>query len=273
MPKPLIRVYINQPLMAGGTVVLSQPHSHYVTTVMRHSMGDSIELFNGKEGAWTAEITDANRKRCALVLQAQIVTQEIPPDLWLCMALLKKDRIDWTVEKACELGVARVVPVITDRTVIDRVNLERLTAHMIEASEQCGRTHVPTIREPVTLMQLLKGWPDDRQLLFCDEKNACLSPLVLEGGAKTWENAGSRSGFLTPRLNPIPSILPQWEAGQKEKKHAILIGPEGGFTDAERQAIRAIPQAKTLSLGPRILRADTAAVAAIALFQSTIGDW
>ncbi len=241
MTKPLIRVYVNQPLAVSGTVVLEQPQSHYVTTVMRHTVGDNVELFNGKDGAWAGEIIDANRKHCALALQSQTAAQEIPPDLWLCMAPLKKDRIDWTVEKACELGVAEVVPVITERTVVGRLNLERLTAHMVEAAEQCGRTHVPAVYDPVGLLKLLKDWPTDRQLLFCDE--AASLPASLDAKA---------AGF---------------------EKHAILIGPEGGFTNAERQAVRAIPQARTLSLGPRILRADTAAVAAIALFQSTIGDW
>ncbi len=238
MAKPLIRIFVDQPMISDETIVLPQPQSHYVITVMRHRAGDALEVFNGNNGAWTAYIIDANRKHCVLKLQTQTAVQEVPPDLWLCMAPLKKDRMDWAVEKACELGVAQLIPVITERTVVGRINLERLTAHMIEAAEQCGRNHVPSINEPTDLIKLLKAWPDDRQLLFCDE--AASMPTFME------KNGG---------------------------KHAILIGPEGGFTDAERGFINAMPQSRTISLGPRILRADTAAVAAITLFQSTIGDW
>ncbi len=166
--------------------------------------------------------------------------REHVPDLWLCAAPLKKGRIDWLVEKACELGAARVVPVLTRRTVVDRLNLERLTAHMVEAAEQCGRTAVPELAGPVKLPALLRDWPAERALFFADEN----------GGAPALEAMRAHKG---------PA--------------AILIGPEGGFDDDERAAIRALPQAVAISLGPRILRADTAAAAAIALWMAASGDW
>ncbi len=162
------------------------------------------------------------------------------PDLWLCAAPIRKGRIDWVAEKACELGVARLVPVLTRRTVVDRLNLERLRAHMIEAAEQCGRTALPELAEPAKLAALLEGWPAERALFFADET----------GGAPALE---------AMRARPGPA--------------AILIGPEGGFDQPEREAIRALPQAVGIALGPRILRADTAAAAAVALWMGAAGDW
>ena len=166
--------------------------------------------------------------------------RELVPDLWLCAAPLKKGRIDWMAEKACELGVARLVPVITRRTVVDRLNLDRLRAHMIEAAEQCGRTAVPDLAEPVKLAALLKDWPAERALFFADET----------GGAPALEAMRGASDAA-----------------------AILIGPEGGFEAEERDAIRAVPGAIGIGLGPRILRADTAAAAAISVWMAARGDW
>jgi 16S rRNA (uracil1498-N3)-methyltransferase len=164
--------------------------------------------------------------------------REAVPDLWLVAAPLKKGRVDWMAEKACELGVARYVPVITRRTVVDKLNLDRLRAHMIEAAEQCGRTALPQVAEAVKLPALLRDWPADRALYFADEL----------GGVAARD-----------AIRPGPA--------------AILIGPEGGFDDDERAAIRALPQAVGMGLGPRILRADTAAAAAIAVWMAVAGDW
>jgi 16S rRNA (uracil1498-N3)-methyltransferase len=230
------RLFVKAALAAGATITLDQPQSHYLASVMRRQPEDRVRLFNGCDGEWAARVASVAKKAVSLVAEWQSALQEQAPDLWLCAAPLKKGRIDWLAEKACELGVARLVPVITRRTVVDRLNLDRLTAHMVEAAEQCGRTAVPTLAEPVPLERLLKGWPQGRALIFADET----------GGA------------------------PLAEANARAPA-AILIGPEGGFTAEERAAIRAHPATVPVSLGPRILRADTAAVAAIAVWQALNG--
>ena len=242
MSKPLVRLFVSQPLSAGASILLPRESSHYLIEVMRMQAGDSVAVFDGSNGEWEASIDDPHRKQAKLTAQRQLRPQELVPDLWLLFAPIKQGRIDFIAEKACELGVAHVKPVITQRTIVNRVPVDRLNANMVEAAEQCGRTALPTISEPVQLDKLLASWPEERALLFCDET----------GGAPMLEALKDR-----PRGAPA----------------AILIGPEGGFTDAEREKIRAIPSAIPLSLGPRILRADTAAVAAIALWQATQGDW
>ncbi|WP_439544838.1 16S rRNA (uracil(1498)-N(3))-methyltransferase [Sandarakinorhabdus sp.] len=230
------RLYVAEPLTAGGMVTLAGGQAHYLGSVMRRQPGDMVRLFNGRDGEWAAAVTDVAKRSLSLQLDRQTLPQEVAADLWLVAAPLKKGRIDWLAEKACELGVARLVLVTTQRTVVDKVNLERLQAHMIEAAEQCGRTGVPDIAAPVSLDRLLRDWPAERALIFADET----------GGAP-----------LAAASAPAPA--------------AILIGPEGGFTPSERAAIRACPQAVPVSLGPRILRADTAAVAAVAVWQATQG--
>lgn len=232
------RLFVDEPLAEGRSFALPTAQSHYLSGVMRLKAGDGVRLFDDRTGEWQATIADAGRKSVTVTIGARIAPREAVPDLWLCAAPIKRGRIDWVAEKACELGVAKLLPVLTRRTVVDKLNLDRLRAHMIEAAEQCGRTALPEVVEPVTLARLLAGWPADRQLVFCDE----------EGGAAF---AGS--------LRPGPA--------------AILIGPEGGFDAGERAAIRGLPQAVGVSIGPRILRADTAAVAAIALWQAAVGDW
>lgn len=227
------RLYVAGALAAGGQLVLDGPQAHYLGSVMRRQPGDWVRLFNGHDGEWAAQVTDVAKRTIALQLDHQSAPQEAVPDLWLCAAPLKKGRIDWLAEKACELGVARLLLVTTQRTVVDRVNLERLQAHMIEAAEQCGRTGVPEVTAPISLDRMLRDWPLSRALIFADET----------GGA------------------PLAAV-------QAPAPAAILIGPEGGFTSAERAAILACPSARPVSLGPRILRADTAAVAAIAVWQA-----
>lgn len=232
------RLFVDESLAGGKSIALPPAQSHYLSGVMRLRAGDTLRLFDDRTGEWLATVEEAGRKSVRVTIGEQLAPREAVPDLWLCAAPIKRGRIDWVAEKACELGVARLLPVLTRRTVVDKLNLERLRAHMVEAAEQCGRTALPVIGEPVTLAMLLDTWPADRQLVFCDE-------------------TGGES--LAGTLKPGPA--------------AILIGPEGGFDAAERDRIRGLPQAVGVSLGPRVLRADTAAVAAIALWQAAAGDW
>jgi 16S rRNA (uracil1498-N3)-methyltransferase len=239
MDRAKIRLFVDAPLGKGQSVDLSRDQAHYLFGVMRLKAGGRVALFNGQAGEWTAEVVDAGKRGGRLTCIGQAAPQLDPPDLWLMFAPIKKARTDFIVEKATEMGAARIVPILTAFTNSERVRVDRLQAHAVEAAEQCGGTFVPQVAEPVALDRLLADWPEDRQIMFCDE--------ALAGAGK-----------------PL---------GAKGGKWAILIGPEGGFSDRERAAIRAMPAAHPVSLGPRILRADTAAVAALALWQSTLGDW
>ena len=231
------RLHVTAALAAGASITLDQPQSHYLGSVMRRQPGDMVRLFNGRDGEWAARVASVAKKAMTLLAERQSAPQEQGADLWLCAAPLKKGRIDWLVEKACELGVARLQLVTTQRTVVDKPNLARLGAHLVEAAEQSGRTAVPDLPEPLALDRLLREWPQGRTLIFADE----------QGGEP-----------MTSAMGPAPA--------------AILIGPEGGFTVAERDAIRAHPAAVAISLGPRILRAETAALAALAVGQALHGD-
>jgi 16S rRNA (uracil1498-N3)-methyltransferase len=237
-PASLPRLYVDQPLAPDAALTLEGPQANYLSAVMRLGPGAQVKLFDDRTGEWLAEIVEAGKKRVTLRTTTHLREREPVPDLWLLFAPIKRGRIDWIVEKATELGVARLVPVLTQRTIVERTNHERLFAHMIEAAEQCERTALPDLAEAQKLAALLRGWPEDRTLLFADE-----------GGGEPMANVCA----------PGPA--------------AILIGPEGGFTEDERAAIRALRQAKPVSLGPRILRADTAAVAAVALWMAAAGDW
>lgn len=232
-PKSLPRLFVDQDLSPGLRLTVD---GTYLGAVLRLGPGDRVKLFDDRTGEWLAEIAEAGKRRVTLAVGERLREREAVPDLWLLFAPVKRGRIDWLVEKATELGVGRLLPVITRRTVVDRLNLDRLRAHTIEAAEQCGRTALPGLAEPQKLDALLKAWPAGRTLYFADEA----------GG-----------GVFAPAPGPA----------------AILIGPEGGFTDEERAAIRALPQARPVSLGPRILRADTAALAAVALWMAMAGDW
>ncbi|MDP8994235.1 MAG: 16S rRNA (uracil(1498)-N(3))-methyltransferase [Pseudomonadota bacterium] len=235
-PASLPRLYVDETLAEGAALTLEEPPAHYLGTVLRLGPGAQVKLFDNRTGEWLAEVVEAGRKRVSLKLHWRLREREPVPDLWLLFAPIKRGRIDWLVEKATELGVARLVPVLTERTVVERMNPARLFAHAVEAAEQCGRTALPELVEPTKLDALLAEWPSSRALYFADERGG--DPLAAKPGPA-----------------------------------AILIGPEGGFTDEERAAIRALPQAKAVSLGPRILRADTAAVAAVSLWMATAGDW
>ena len=237
-PSSLPRLYVEQALADGLMLTLEGPPANYLANVLRLQPGAQVKLFDDRTGEWLAELSEAGRKRVTLAVLKHLRPREPVPDLWLLFAPIKRGRVDWLVEKSTELGVARLVPVLTQRTVVDRLNLERLRAHAIEAAEQCERTALPELAEPAKLDALLRAWPGGRTLYFADE-----------GGGEPLADAA--------------------ESGPA----AILIGPEGGFTDAEGEAIRRLPPARPVSLGPRILRADTAAVAAIAIWMSRAGDW
>lgn len=235
-----IRLYVDHPLGQGQTVPLDRDQAHYLFAVMRLAVGTQVLLFNGYDGEWMAEIAEAGKRGGSLVVQSQTRPLQMPPDLWLLFAPIKKARTDFIVEKATEMGAARILPVQTDFTNAERIRQDRLQAHAIEAAEQCGGTYVPEVAELQKLDRLLAEWPQDRLLMFCDEAEV--------GAGKTLSAACPGS----------------W---------AILIGPEGGFSASERARLSALPNSHIVSLGPRILRADTAAVAALTIWQTVLGDW
>jgi len=251
-----IRLYVDHPLGPGQPVALNADQAHYLFGVMRLAAGDGVLVFNGRDGEWRAGVQQAGKRAGVLVAQAQTAPQRMPPDLWLVFAPLKKARTDFIVEKAAEMGAARILPVQTRFTNADRIRQDRLQAHAVEAAEQCGGTYVPVVEDLQPLDRLLDRWPADRRIMWCDEHLAG-SPAGL--AALSGAVAGGRAFGEAPPAGPGP-----W---------AILIGPEGGFAEAEQARLRALPQAVAVSLGPRILRADTAAVAALALWQATLGDW
>lgn len=237
-----IRLFVEADLGFDDAVALSRDQAHYLFTVMRRGVGDALLVFNGRDGEWRAEVAEAGRRAGALRCVAQIRPQVEAPDLWLLFAPLKKMRTDLVAEKASEMGCRRLVPVFTRHTNAERIKAERLRAHAIEAAEQCGLVAVPEVAEPTTLERILATWPSERRLLFCDE-----------------------SGDGLPVAGRLAEVGPgPW---------AVLIGPEGGFAPDEAARLRALPFAHAVSLGPRILRADTAAVAALAVFHSVLGDW
>jgi 16S rRNA (uracil1498-N3)-methyltransferase len=220
-------------------VPLTQSQAHYLFGVMRLAEGAVLSVFDGASGEWDARVVGADKRRGMLECVAQTKVQMLPPDLWLLFAPIKKARTDFIVEKAVEMGVARILPVLTDYTNAERVRVDRLQAHVIEAAEQCGAVYVPEVAEPVKLGRVLDGWDHARRVMMADEAEV-----------------GRPSPLSGP---PGPG--------------AVLIGPEGGFSPAERARLAALPYVMRVSLGPRILRADTAAVAALTLWQTTWGDW
>ena len=237
-----IRLYVEHPLGAGQSVPLDRDQAHYLFGVMRLAAGAHVALFNGKDGEWLAEVAEAGKRGGTLACLEQTKPLQMPPDLWLMFAPIKKARTDFIVEKAAEMGAARILPVQTEFTNSERIRQDRLQAHAVEAAEQCGGTYVPEVADLQKLARLLDQWPQERQLMFCDEAEV---GNALQLAAET----------------------------QKDSPWAILIGPEGGFSDSERKRLHALPQSHVVSLGPRILRADTAAVAAMTLWQQTLGDW
>lgn len=239
-PKSAPRLFVAEKLAAGAHVRIEGNPAHYLARVMRVGTGDIVILCDDVTGEWAARVVDTGKRDVTLEVADMLRAREAVPDLWLCPALLKKDRFDQILEKATELGVATIRPIVTRRCVADKLNLERAAAITTEAAEQCARTALPALSAPVKLDALLADWPEGRALFFADES----------GGAPA---AAAFSAHHGPA--------------------AILTGPEGGFDDAERAAIRAHPAARAITLGPRILRGETAAIAALALWMGTAGDW
>jgi 16S rRNA (uracil1498-N3)-methyltransferase len=239
---PAIRLHVGDALAAGRAVTLDRAQAHYLRNVMRAKAGDALLLFNGRDGEWSATVDALGKAGGEVRAEAQTRPQRPSADLWLLFAPLKAGRIEFLVEKATELGVAALAPVLTERTVVRRVNARRLRAHAVEAAEQSGRLDVPELREARPLMAALAAWPEDRPLFLCDE---------------------------TGRGVPIARALPD----RRNRPGAVLIGPEGGFAPAELDALAKLAFVTRVGLGPRILSAETAALAALASWQALAGDW
>lgn len=237
----MIRLYIPHDLSAEARLELDAGQSRYLSSVMRQAVGGEVAVFNGRDGEWRARIAEIGKRAVTLSALSQSRPQAFGPDLDLVIAVVKRARLETIVEKAAELGVRRIRPVTTERTNTERVRVDRLNAIAVEAAEQTGRLDAPTVAEPVRLERLLADWEPGRRLMFCDEAgDAPPASRALSGEAGAW---------------------------------SVLIGPEGGFAPDERERLRALPFATPVSLGPRILRADTAAISALTLWQSVLGDW
>jgi 16S rRNA (uracil1498-N3)-methyltransferase len=236
------RLFVEDNLSADAEIAADKSQANYLLNVLRLKAGDAVHLFNGRDGEWRARIEPAGKRSCTLVAEQQLRAQTPHPDLHYLFAPLKHARLDYMVQKAVEMGVGRLSPVITQFTQVSRINLQRMRANVIEAAQQCGVLAIPQVDAPRELAEALDEWDAARRLIFCDEAAPAANP-----------------GEALGRLKRGPA--------------ALLVGPEGGFSEAERRDLLARPYVTTLSLGPRILRADTAAVAALALVQSFIGDW
>jgi len=237
------RLYVDQPLAAGAAIALAPPQAHYLKDVLRLNAGEQVLVFNGRDGEWEGRLEAAGKRALALQLGAQTRPQTAGGDLHYLFAPLKRGRLDYMVQKAVEMGVARLAPVITRHTQAERVNIARMRANAIEAAEQCGVLRLPEVVEPAPLARALAAVAPERLLVFCDEEAPVADPAAALAAAKG------------------ASAL------------AVLIGPEGGFAAEEREMLLARRNTVRLALGPRILRADTAAVAALALVQTVLGDW
>jgi 16S rRNA (uracil1498-N3)-methyltransferase len=234
------RLYVEAPLAAGAEVALDRAQAHYLRTVLRLKPGSRVLVFNGRDGEWAATLV-GGKNTATLTVDAKTRPQTTPADLHYLFAPLKAARLDYMVQKAVEMGVSRLQPVLTRHSQVTRVNMPRMRANAIEAAEQCGILSLPDIREPLTLAQALAGREGSRRLVFCDEGAEAANPVAALAGPRS----------------PL----------------AVLVGPEGGFAEDERTSLLKLPNVVRLSLGPRILRADTAAVAALALVQAQLGDW
>lgn len=239
-PRSAPRLFVDGPLEEGALAGIEGQQAHYLLRVMRAAPGDAVVLCDDLTGEWAAEVAETGKRDLTLRIVRRLRPREDVPDFWLCPALLKKDRFDLVLEKAAELGVRRIQPMVARRCVADKLNLDRARALLTEAAEQCARTALPELVEPVKLDALMRDWPAERALFFADELGG--DPAAAAFAAHT---------------GPA----------------ALLVGPEGGFDDAERAAVRALPQARAVTLGPRILRGETAAIAAAALWMAIAGDW
>jgi len=238
------RLYIEAPLASGATVELEGGQAHYLRSVLRLSPDAAVAVFNPAGGEWLCRIAEIGRNGVRVAVERQLRSAGAAgePDLWLVFAPIKRARLDWLVEKATELGVSALLPIWTTRTQSERINLERLRVHSVEAAEQSERLSVPEIRQPEELDRLIAVWPAGRRLIVCDETGA-----------------GEPIGAAIARLPPGPT--------------ALLVGPEGGFDQTELDALAKLSFVTRVGLGPRVLRAETAALAALAVFQATAGDW
>lgn len=235
------RLHLEAPLSAGSEISLSREQGHYLTSVLRLSSGDALRAFNGRDGEWLAYLATVSKKSVTLRCERRVAEAKLPPDIDYVFAPLKHARLDYMVQKATELGARRLRPVMTSRTVAERVNLERMRANVVEAAEQCNLVHLPEVLEPEKLEKVLAGWDKGRSLVYCDET-------------------------MVDR-NPLESLR------SLRQPSAVLVGPEGGFTDAEKALLKSRTFVIPISLGPRIMRADTAAIAALTLMQALAGDW
>jgi 16S rRNA (uracil1498-N3)-methyltransferase len=241
MTKTTPRLYVPLKLAHGATFQLEESGAHYVRNVLRMAAGDALRVFNERDGEWLCHVTEAGKKRVEVRCERALAEVRPPPDLDYLFAPLKHARLDYMVQKATELGVRRLIPVLTRRTVAERVNLDRMRANAIEAAEQCNLVFLPEVLEPRPLEHVLRDWEPGRSLVYCDETFVGVGPL------------SALSKLTTPA--------------------ALLVGPEGGFTPEEKQMLTRQSFVTPISLGPRIMRADTAAVAALALVQAAAGDW
>jgi len=250
------RLYINADLSTGVAAALTAEQAHYLKNVLRREAGDTLLLFNGRDGEFEAEIAELKKKGGLAVVNQKTREQEKEPDLHLLFAPVKRGPLEQIIQKATEIGAAHLTPVITDHTVAPRVNMDRLQAIATEAAEQCGRLTVPVVAPPIKLAKALDQWPAERRLIFCDEAG--------DDETAEW---GGRRGRAAPLLETLTG------ADRNADSWAILTGPEGGFSTAERIMLRGKDFVTPATLGPRILRADTAAMAALVLWQAALGDW
>lgn len=236
------RLFIDSPLEEDAVYICNSTQTNYLLKVLRMKSGSTLYVFNGKDGEWSAEVESSKKTHCQLNIKKQARAQKPAQDLEYIFAPVKRSRLDYMVQKATELGVSSLHPVITHRTIVDRINLDRMQANIIEAAEQCGILNIPEIKQPVKFSKILDTWPSDKILIHCDERAEIASPI------EALSAVGSQSV-------------------------AVLIGPEGGFDQQERTKLADMPQSLSLSLGPRIMRADTAAIAALTLVNAVLGDW
>ncbi len=241
MAKTTPRLYVESSLSVSAEFALEKEQGHYLVHVLRLASGDAVALFNARDGEWLCYITTVSKKSVEVRVERATAAVQAPPDIDYLFAPLKHARLDYMVQKATELGARRLRPVITQRTIAERVNLERMKANAIEAAEQCNLVFVPEVLEPTTLTKVLEGWDASRRLIYCDETSIVANPV------------DALKGITAPA--------------------AVLVGPEGGFTNEERAHLKSLAFVTPISLGPRIMRADTVAIAALAMVQATIGDW
>lgn len=242
------RLFVTDDLAAGGAVTLSSGQAHYLKNVMRLEPGGPVVLFNGRDGEWSGQVDDLRRGGGTVAVGKQRRPQAAEPDVWLLFAPIKRAPLDFMIQKAVELGVSRLCPVLTRHTDVARINLDRARSTVMEAAEQCERLTLPEVAGPMPLFDILAAWPSGRRLILCAEV-----------------------GPVTPMAEVLEDFIP--DAGDKAPEIAILVGPEGGFEPSELDGIRKLPFVTAAGLGPRVLRAETAALAALACWQSVLGDW